>query len=106
MEQQAIRLKIAGKSYPFTLRREEGEEQTLADKEEVYRLAEREVNTLLTRFEQAHYEGFTLQDLLALSALQLAIAKTNLQRAGELGGADMQALSELTDRLDSFLNRP
>ena len=43
-QQQAIKLKIAGKSYSFTLKHEANEEQSLAEKEELYRLAEREVN--------------------------------------------------------------
>ena len=40
-QQQAIKLKIAGKSYSFTLKHEANEEQSLAEKEELYRLAER-----------------------------------------------------------------
>ena len=39
-QQQAIKLKIAGKSYSFTLKHEANEEQSLAEKEELYRLAE------------------------------------------------------------------
>ena len=73
-EQQAIKLKIAGKSYSFTLKHEEGDAQSLADKEELYRLAEREVNAYVTRFEKARYEGFSTQDCLAMAALQLAIS--------------------------------
>lgn len=52
-QQQAIKLKIAGKSYSFTLKHEANEEQSLAEKEELYRLAEREVNAYVTRFEKA-----------------------------------------------------
>ena len=37
-QQQAIKLKIAGKSYSFTLKHEANEEQSLAEKEELYRL--------------------------------------------------------------------
>ena len=33
-QQQAIKLKIAGKSYSFTLKHEANEEQSLAEKEE------------------------------------------------------------------------
>lgn len=63
-QQQAIKLKIAGKSYSFTLKHEANEEQSLAEKEELYRLAEREVNAYVTRFEKAKYEGFSTQDCL------------------------------------------
>lgn len=51
-QQQAIKLKIAGKSYSFTLKHEANEEQSLAEKEELYRLAEREVNAYVTRFRK------------------------------------------------------
>ena len=50
-QQQAIKLKIAGKSYSFTLKHEANEEQSLAEKEELYRLAEREVNAYVTRLK-------------------------------------------------------
>ena len=43
MEKQAITLKIAGRSYPLNIDRE---------KEEVYRLAEREVNAYLAQIKQ------------------------------------------------------
>lgn len=77
-QQQAIKLKIAGKSYSFTLKHEANEEQSLAEKEELYRLAEREVNAYVTRFEKAKYEGFSTQDCLAMAALQLAISSVSL----------------------------
>ena len=76
-QQQAIKLKIAGKSYSFTLKHEANEEQSLAEKEELYRLAEREVNAYVTRFEKAKYEGFSTQDCLAMAALQLAISSVS-----------------------------
>ena len=80
-QQQAIKLKIAGKSYSFTLKHEANEEQSLAEKEELYRLAEREVNAYVTRFEKAKYEGFSTQDCLAMAALQLAISSVSLARS-------------------------
>ena len=80
-QQQAIKLKIAGKSYSFTLKHEANEEQSLAEKEELYRLAEREVNAYVTRFERQKYEGFSTQDCLAMAALQLAISSVSLARS-------------------------
>lgn len=82
-QQQAIKLKIAGKSYSFTLKHEANEEQSLAEKEELYRLAEREVNAYVTRFEKAKYEGFSTQDCLAMAALQLAISSVSLAVAAK-----------------------
>ena len=86
-QQQAIKLKIAGKSYSFTLKHEANEEQSLAEKEELYRLAEREVNAYVTRFEKAKYEGFSTQDCLAMAALQLAISSVSLRRSPQAGSA-------------------
>ena len=53
MAQQAITLKIAGKSYSLTIE---------SEKEEVYRLAEREVNKYLTLIKQNNFRNWTDQD--------------------------------------------
>ena len=103
-QQQAIKLKIAGKSYSFTLKHEANEEQSLAEKEELYRLAEREVNAYVTRFEKAKYEGFSTQDCLAM-ALQLAISSVSLARSREVGSEDLRRLEALRDEIDEYLNR-
>ncbi|HJA98888.1 MAG TPA: cell division protein ZapA [Candidatus Alistipes avicola] len=104
-EQQAIKLKIAGKSYSFTLKHEAGDAQSLTDKEELYRLAEREVNTYVTRFEKARYEGFSTQDCLAMAALQLAISNIGLSRSREVGSEDLQRLEALLGEVDQYMNR-
>ena len=104
-QQQAIKLKIAGKSYSFTLKHEANEEQSLAEKEELYRLAEREVNAYVTRFEKAKYEGFSTQDCLAMAALQLAISSVSLARSREVGSEDLRRLEALRDEIDEYLNR-
>ena len=103
-QQQAIKLKIAGKSYSFTLKHEANEEQSLAEKEELY-LAEREVNAYVTRFEKAKYEGFSTQDCLAMAALQLAISSVSLARSREVGSEDLRRLEALRDEIDEYLNR-
>ena len=104
-QQQAIKLKIAGKSYSFTLKHEANEEQSLAEKEELSRLAEREVNAYVTRFEKAKYEGFSTQDCLAMAALQLAISSVSLARSREVGSEDLRRLEALRDEIDEYLNR-
>ena len=48
MAKQNITVKIIGKPYPLAI---DGE------KEELYRLAEREINAYVTRIEQAHFKG-------------------------------------------------
>lgn len=104
-QKQAIKLKIAGKSYSFTLTARADEETTLADKEELYRLAEREVNAYTTRFEKAKFEGFSTQDCLAMAALELALSNVRLSRSRELGSEDLRQLEKLRDEIDAYLNR-
>ena len=58
MEKQAITLKIAGRSYPLNIDRE---------KEEVYRLAEREVNAYLAQIKQNNIKNWEETDYLAIS---------------------------------------
>lgn len=102
---QAIKLRIAGKSYSFTLTGETDGEQSLDDKEELYRLAEREVNAYVTRFEKAKYEGFSVRDCLAMTALQLAISNVTFVRGREVGDEDLKRLEALGSRIDGYLNR-
>lgn len=104
-EQQAIKLHIGGKSYSFVLKRDEGEPTTLAEKEELYRLAEREVNAYAARLEKNRYDGFSTQDYLALTAMQLAISNIGLTRSRNLASEDLERLEELDDRIDAYLNR-
>ena len=63
-KKQAITLKIAGRSYLFDIER---------DKEEVYRLAEREVNANISRLQKTFGENCDIKDCLAISALQFCI---------------------------------
>ena len=59
MAKQNITVKIIGKPYPLAI---DGE------KEELYRLAEREINAYVTRIEQAHFKGFS-KEVKTLAAL-------------------------------------
>ena len=72
MAQQAITLKIAGKSYSLNIE---------SEKEEVYRLAEREV-----------------------AALKFAIANVDMRQSRELGDEDLKHLGRLGEELDAYLN--
>ncbi len=104
-QKQAIKLKIAGKSYSLTLRRRADEEYSLAEKEELYRLAEREVNAHVTQLEQAKLIDYSTQDYLALTALQLAVVNLSLVRSREVGSEDLKRLDALRERLDGYLNK-
>ena len=63
MSKQSITLKIAGKQYPLSVD---------ARQEELYRLAEREINERFSRIERAKFKDFKREDCLALAALQIS----------------------------------
>ena len=96
MAKQKISLKVGGKSYQMTID---------SDKEEIYRLAEREVGRDVGKYQKVFGESFTMQDCLAIAALQCKINYITITKQNELGDDDLQALDELSKRLDQHLNR-
>jgi len=97
MAQQAITLKIAGKSYPLTIE---------SGKEEVYRLAEREVNAYLAQIKQNNFRNWTDQDYLAMAALKFSITNVSLRQSREVGSEELRRLEKLDRELDAYLNAP
>lgn len=97
MAQQAITLKIAGKSYSLNIERE---------KEEVYRLAEREVNNYLALIKQNNFRNWTDQDYLSMAALKFAIALVDLRQSREVGSEELRRIEELDREVDAYLNAP
>ena len=95
MAKQAITLKIAGKSYPFNIE---------SGKEEMYRLAEREVNNYLAAIKQNNFKNWTDQDYLSMAALKFAIANVDMRQSRELGDEDLKHLGRLGEELDAYLN--
>ena len=93
MAKQNITVKIIGKPYPLAI---DGE------KEELYRLAEREINAYVTRIEQAHFKGFSKEDCLAMAAFQIAVAK--LAQSREVGDEEVKTLAALGGELESYLD--
>lgn len=93
--QQAITLKIAGRSYSLTIERE---------KEEVYRLAEREVNGYLAQIRQNNFRNWKEEDYLSMAALKFAIANVDLKRSREVGGEELRRIEELSSEIDGYLN--
>ena len=91
MAQQAITLKIAGKSYSLNIE---------SEKEEVYRLAEREVNNYLAAIKQNNFKNWTDQDYLSMAA----IANVDMRQSRELGDEDLKHLGRLGEELDAYLN--
>ena len=88
-----IQLKIAGKSFPLSIERED---------EERYRRAEREVNDLVTRYKN-NFRGET-EDYLAMAALQIAVQNVSLQMSRSLGD-EIDTLVALEKDLDDYLAR-
>ncbi len=95
MGKQAINLVLAGNSYSFTID---------SEAEEVYRLAEREVNFLTSEFQQYNVKEFSIKDYLAMAALKLAIVNINSKREGSLLQEDVDALSTIKEQIESYLN--
>lgn len=95
MEKQAITLKIAGRSYPLNIDRE---------KEEVYRLAEREVNAYLAQIKQNNIKNWEETDYLAIVALNFAISAVNMRRSREVGDEEMKRLAHLEEELVRYLD--
>ena len=95
LAQQAITLKIAGKSYSLNIE---------SEKEEVYRLAEREVNNYLAAIKQNNFKNWTDQDYLSMAALKFAIANVDMRQSRELGDEDLKHLGRLGEEIDAYLN--
>ena len=97
MAKQSITLRIAGKSYPFDIE---------SGKEEVYRLAEREVNNYLALIKQQNIRNWNEQDYLSLTALKFAIANVAARLSREPDADDLGRLEQLDRQLDDYLNAP
>ena len=95
MTKQAITLKIAGKSYPF---------QIESGKEEMYRLAEREVNSYLAAIKQNNFKNWTDQDYLSMAALKFAIANVDMRQSSALSDEDLKRKGHLGEEIDAYLN--
>ena len=95
MAQQAITLKLAGKSYSLNID---------SEKEEMYRLAEREVNSYLAAIKQNNFKSWTDQDYLSMAALKFAIANVDMRQSRELGDEDLKRLGHLGEEIDAYLN--
>ncbi|MBR5850860.1 MAG: cell division protein ZapA [Alistipes sp.] len=93
---QAITLKIAGRTYPFNIER---------DKEEVYRLAEREVNAYLAQIKQQRVKGWEDADYAAIAALSFAINLINTRRTREVGEDELGRLQALEEKIALYLER-
>jgi len=94
-EKFTMNLKVAGRPYRLNIR---------AEKEELYRLAEKEVNRYVEDFKKGNYKGFEDRDYIALAAIHLAIDAMRMRQAREVVSADLKALERLNRSLDDYLN--
>lgn len=97
MAKQSITLRIAGKSYPFDIE---------SGKEEVYRLAEREVNNYLALIKQQNIRNWDDRDYLSMTALKFAIAHIALRQSRETDSEDLRTIERLGTEIDAYLNDP
>ena len=97
MAKQAITLKIAGKSYPFNIE---------SGKEEMYRLAEREVNSCLARINHGKIKNWNDKDYLSMTALKFAIANVGMRQSREVDDEDLRQLEKIGTEIDAYLNDP
>ena len=91
-----IKLEIAGKTYPMVID---------ASNEEIYRLAVRDLNNLLAMAQQARVDGFSMQDYLAIVAVDLMISNIRMKSKNNVEEGDLKALSELAERLAKHLEK-
>ncbi len=92
-----IKITIAGNDYTLNID---------SSKKELYLLAERRVNTAIKKFQQKNFEGFRVQDAIALTAFEFAVSNIGLKQQSELDPEEITALKELNQKLAEYLNRP
>lgn len=92
MDERSIRIELAGRAYPLTIRPEE---------EENIRKAAQEINESITRLK-ASYPLTDKQDLLAMAALEVTTRALNTVKP-QPSSIDKEVLDEL-DRLLNDLN--
>ena len=90
--EQKIRLRVAGRVYEMKI---------APEKEEIYRLAEKQVNANVGKLQKAYGESVSAQDCLAITSLMFAIDNIAIARQNQLSDEDMKALDDLSQKLDS-----
>jgi cell division protein ZapA len=87
-----INIRIDGRNYPLTINRED---------EEKYRLAAKMVNEMVSKFRELFHEQES-QDILAMSAFQIALNNIELQHANDKT-LFIDELKNLNDDISDFL---
>lgn len=95
MGKQAITLKIMGKPYGFTID---------SEKEELYRLAERQVNDSLAVVRRSNIPGWNEVDYLGMTALRFAIDNVEMRQHREVKSDELKELEALDAEIDAYLH--
>lgn len=96
MGKQAIKLKILGKPYSFNID---------SEKEELYRLAEREVNNNLVSIRQKNIQGWSEVDYLGMTALKFAIENVDMRQNRDVKSDELKTLEALEAEIDDYLHK-
>lgn len=91
-DQLKIKVKIADRVYPLTIRRYE---------EESLRMATRQIEEIVRRYEE-NYAVKDKQDLLAMCALQLA---TRIEKTGKNSEQEQQAMHNKLHKVERALKQ-
>lgn len=91
-----IRLRICNKDYDLKIP---------SEKEEVYRLAARQVNDSVAALGRAGFEDYNAKDYLALAALDFAQENIRMSQSREVGNEDVRELNAISERISEYMNR-
>ena len=92
----SIKLDIAGKPYEMDID---------PRNEEIYRLAAREINNRMATAQQSRVDGFSIQDYLAIVAVDLMISNIRLERRNDLDSEELKTLAALSEQLSKHLKK-
>ena len=73
---------------------------------EIFRLAEREVNSYLALIKQQNIKNWNDQDYLSMTALKFAIAHVGMRQSREVDDEDLRQLEKIGTEIYAFLNVP
>ena len=96
MSMMTIKVKIGDKIYSLNLNSEQ---------EEIWRRAEKEVNSLMVKWQHAGFENFDKTDSLAMVALQLSANNIETKLARSVGDTQMEQLATMDRELEHYLNK-
>lgn len=84
-----------GKAYSFTID---------SEKEELYRLAEREVNNNLISIRQQNIKDWSNVDYMGMTALKFAIENVNMRQSHNVDSEELKRIEQTVKEIDDYLN--